>query len=377
MSIESAYDFPLPGFWSNLTGAEQVYEIDGARYLLRQLGEYLLYRRADNNCVEHTLFVPYRNTRNDVRDENAVTLSLWEDDVQEAADFQDGSESTDFETPLTPPVYAQSVFAEQIASGESGRVALYSCPSARDCTVLLFFRQDGTGFFLDYHAANDYSAYEPTEQVNFVWDGAAYGIADGAEILTVKCEPLELLCRDIFAVQVWPQMKDPFVSYLATPDALMVWECGSEAELKRITTCIFHIQAQEWAELMTYADPFDWEYDDVSDPFGEEHDDIVRMSYVSKREQHPGGPAIRWTRKISELCRIAFRFNVFTGHKWEYSRYLGHTRRKSYELQPLKLEFPITPPSAHERAEALLTLWDWLEGKVSEAERQAYCGVGE
>ena len=363
--MESAYDFPLPGFWSDLTGAEQVFDIGGARYLLRQLGEYLLYRRADNNCVEHTLFVPYRSAQ----------LSLWEEDVQEPSLSQDDSDAYDFEKPLTPFVYAQSVFADQIARGESGRAALYSCPAARDCNVILFFRQDGTGFFLDYHAANGYSAHEPTEQVNFVWDGTAYGVAKSAEILTVKWELLELLCRDIFVVQVWPQMKDPFVSYLATPDAPMVWECGSEAELKRITTCIFHIQAQEWAELMTYADPFDWEYDDVSDPFGEEHDTIVRMGYVSKREQYPGGPATRWTPEISELCRIAFRFNVFTGHTWEYSRYLGHTRSKSYKLQPLKVEFIITPPSAHERAEALLTLWDWLEGKVSEAERRAYCGV--
>ncbi len=357
MTVESAYDFPLPGFWSDRAVAEQVCDIDGTRYLLRQLDEHVLYRVSDRNCVEHTFFVPYRtasgrkrsgsrqpaetNTRTSRHRYNALAARIRK----------------------PPRMYSQSVFTKQISKGENGRVTLYCCPDARDCNTILFFRQDGTGYFLDFHTANGYSRHEPTEQVDFVWDGTRYDIAGGAGILTAKWAQLEPLCHEVFTKQVWRRMKNPFVRYKKTPDAPLVWQRGSQEELFRISHCIFHTQPGDWSELELQA-PDKWTIENHC--FG--------LIYVAEMEASAGGASKDWPERIRALCDLAFQHNTFTGYQWVYSRY-NKSRRKSYTMQPLTLTCRIAPPSAHERAEALLTLWDWLEDKVSEAERRAYCGV--
>ena len=326
MSVESAYDFPLPGFWSDRAVTEQVCDIGGKRCLLRQLGDYLLYRMADNDRVEHTLFVPYRGS---------------------------GTRQ-----------YSKEVFANQIGAGENGRVALYSCPQALDCSALLLFRQNKTGFFLDYQTANGYSAHIPTEQVDFSWNGLPRGIASGKDILTVKWPQLEALCGDVFTAQVWPRMKNPFVRAADLRDARLAWKCGSQEELARLTHCIFHTQPGDWAEL---------EAQDGRAWLIKNH--CIPLTYKADMPQRPGGPPKYGVSRIRALCRLAFQYNTFTGHEWKYQRYANRERRKSYKATPLELTCRIGPPSAHERAEALLTLWEWLEGKVKEKQRRVYCGM--
>ena len=323
MSVKPAYDFPLPGFWSNHAVAEHVCDIDGRRYLLRQLDQFMLYRLAERNCVEHTFYVPYRRSamrRNDVLAKPGVSI-------------RDGSSVPPIRQALTPPVYSQKMFAEQIANGEQGRVVLYSCPEARDCSSLLFFRQDGTGFFPDFHAANGYSAHEPTEQVNFVWHENAQGIASGAAILTAGWPQMEALCREVFIGQVWPRMKDPFVSFADTPDAPLVWKRGSQRELFHITHCIFHTHPGEWAELEAhYARP--WAVEDHS----------IHLHYQAEMAEHRGGTLQKWPKRIHNLCAIAFRHNTFTGYKWEYLRYEGRTRRQGYKASRLIQSCIVAPP---------------------------------
>lgn len=350
MSVKQAYDFPLPGFWSNHAVAEYVCDLDGRRYLLRQLDQFMLFRLAERNCVEHTFFVPYR--RSALRGKPGVSI-------------RDGSSVPPLRQALTPPIYSQKMFAEQIANGEHGRVALYSCPEARDCSPLLFFRQDGTGFFPDFHTANGYSAHEPTEQVDFVWHENAQGIAVGADILTADWPQMEALCREVFIGQVWPRMKDPFVSFADTPDAPLVWKCGSQQELFHITHCIFHTHPGEWTALEAH----------VNQPWLTQNH-CISVIYEAEMQQRAGGvPTKHWPKRIRALCHLAFQHNTFTGYKWEYHRYEGRTRRQGYKAKPLGQGCSIAPPSAHERAEALLTLWDWLEDKVTEEQRRAYLGV--
>ena len=322
MRVESAYDFPLPGFWSDRAVTEYVCDIGGSRYLLRQLDTYLLYRKADNNCLEHTFFVPYHNTQN--------------------------------------AVYSQQVFAEQMKKGENGRAALYTCPEARDCTALLFFRQDGTGFFPDFDSANSYCAHEPKEVVPFEWKEIAREIASNLDILTAQPRHITALCHKVFTEQVWRRMKDPFVRHTDLPDVPLTWKCGSEAELTRLTTCVLHTQPGEWAMIQ------------AQEGMWSDENDFLPVVYQAKMLKRPGGPSSVVSKRIQALCRLAFQHNTFVGHEWKYQRYVSRKRSKSYTAKPCELLCYIAPPSAHERAESLLILWDWLEDKVSEDERRAY-----
>lgn len=354
MTVQSAYKFSLPGFWSDRTEAELVCDLNGRRYLLRMLDDFVLFRLADDNRVEHTFFMPFRGPT--VRSTDTFTKSdVWTRSGSSIALLRGG---------LGPPVYMEEVFAEQIARGEYGRVALYSCPEARDCSPLLFFWPDGAGFFLDYDTANGYSEHEPEELVEFAWEGTAQGIADSVDILTVQWPHLELLCRNVFTTQVWPRMKDPFVRNADLVDAPLAWKCGSQEELIRITHCIFHTQPGEWSEIEEQSG-MEWRI----------VNHCIPLFYAAEMEPHPGGPGVQWTGRIGALCKLAFRYNTFTGHKWEYNRYEGKTRRECYRVKPIQLTCRLAPPSAHERAESLLTLSEWLEGKVSEEERRAYLGL--
>ena len=333
MSMEQAYNFPMPGFWSDRSVAEYVFNIDESRYLLRQLDAYMLYRVVKNNCVEHTLFVPYRQFK-------------------------------PLKNPQTAPLYSQKEFAEQISAGANGRVALYACPEARDCNPLLFFHQNGTAFFADYNTANGYSGHESAEEIKFAWNGNARGITNISDILEVPWPQLKALCHDVFTTQVWPRMSNPFVSYAELPDAPLVWKCGSQEELTHITHCIFHTEPDEWADLEA-RDGRTWQI--------ENH--CIPLAYAAEMLRRPGGPPKHGSERIRALCRLAFQHNTFTGYEWHYHRYANRKRQKCYKAKPLEVVCRIAPPSAHERAESMLTLWDWLKGKVSENRRRAYLGM--
>ncbi len=342
MKIDIAPHFPLPGFWSDRACAEVVYEFDGQRYHLRQLDKHILYRTADRDSLEHTLYVPCRAMPGTPNRPLSKTEKTW-----------------------TPAVYPETVFMEQVRAGESGRLALYACPSARDCVAALFFTPDGTGKFMDYYTANRYSAHEAGQTLNFLWDGIKYDIAEFADVLTCDWETLLPLCEDVFTQQVWPRMKDPYVACDEFPDEPFMFDCGSREELEYITRCIFHANSLAFAGAVSaHSIP------------------IVYHAHTSK---HQGGffETKQWSlsspldEAAKRLCRLAYTHNAFQGGTWKYSRYRENTRRKSYRFEPNELLVSVASPSAHERAEALLTLFDWLEGKVTERERRTLLGLEE
>ena len=340
MKINIAPDFPLPGFWSDRACAEAVYEFDGQRYYLRQMDKHILYRTADRNSVEHTLYVPCRAMPGTPLRPLRKNEKTW-----------------------TPAEYPEEVFREQIRAGQNGRLALYACPAARDCMAALFFAPDGTGKFLDYYTTNNYSAHDAGQALDFFWGGVTYGIENYADILTCEWEKLLPLCVEVFMEQVWPRMRDPYVSYAELPDEPSGFTCGSYKELEHITRCICHADAGMFVDT------------------AEQTSAIVE--YHANTSKVQGGleargykfNSIPLSAGAASLCRLAFTHNKFDGGTWKYSRYRENTRLKSYHLEPAKLFVHAALPSAHERAEALLTLYDWLEDKVSDRERQHLLGL--
>ena len=72
------------------------------------------------------------------------------------------------------------------------------------------------------------------------------------------------------------------------------------------------------------------------------------------------------------MLTLIFTHNEFTGSEWQYteSSVIGLDTHGPVRELPSELFLEIYTPSAHERAEALLSLSDWLDGKVSEEEKR-------
>ena len=79
-------------------------------------------------------------------------------------------------------------------------------------------------------------------------------------------------------------------------------------------------------------------------------------------------------KRLKFLCELALCGNVFIGMKWVS---LIDSGNDYSELQMLAQHVYVTvqPPSAHERAESLLSVFDWLEDKVSETKRRKLLGL--
>ncbi len=335
MRVDIAPPFPLPGYWSDRACAEVVYEFDGQRYYLKQMDKHMLYRTAERNSPEYTLYVPCQ-----ARPDTPANLL------------------NENESARAPTVYPEDVFREQVRAGLNGRVAMYACPQARDCVAALFFSPDGMGKFLDYYTANSYMAHKLEESLYFLWKGGRHGIANRADVLTCDWQTLLPLCEDVFKHQVWPRMEDPFVSYAETNDEPASFTCGSCEELQHITRCICHADATLFADA--------------------EDTRRAAVTYHARTSRQQGGlqerPRFGYRSPASlfatELCTLTFVHNTFQGGSWNFNGYGVHSRRESYYLRPAVIMIDAAPPSAHERAEALLTLYDWLEGKVTESERR-------
>lgn len=144
--------------------------------------------------------------------------------------------------------------------------------------------------------------------------------------------------------------------------------CGSEEELRRVTTWACHINPDVFAKVI--AAEFEYVAQCKTCKGFHSQFDISREAYC-KVHGYPADYLERWGTLI-------LKHNQFTGTQWE--RIVIKTSPCSpavpvygfpcYREIPAEFIVRIHPPSAHERAEALLALSEWLDGKVSEQEKR-------
>ena len=332
-TYHSDWYFPLPGFWKDKEVAEAKYKFDGQEYTLRQfdslrpLDRYILYRTKDRLTPEHTLWV-------------ASSAAL----AGTGRSYQENGMT------CLPAVYPEDAFREQVRAGQTGRLALYECPYARDCVAALFFASDGTGRFLDYYTADTYGAHDAGQTIDFQWDGAKYGIRAFADILTCKWKMLMRLCEEVFLRQVWPRMTNPYVGYGEMPDEPFSFVCGSQKALEDITRCICHV--------------------DMTDKKNAYATYLARTSTTREDVRSNSDGSVLSLAKSLRLRRLALAHNTFQGGTWKYSAFRDNTRRSAYKLMPEKIQVAVTPPTASERDRARHKLYVWLDGKVSDMERR-------
>ena len=142
-------------------------------------------------------------------------------------------------------------------------------------------------------------------------------------------------------------------------DIPLVWQSGTEEELRWVTRAI----------CLTEPDLFDSKekvtavYRAASDTkrsgflFVERRGLFLREHYVSPR--------------LMVLCELAIRVNACRGMRWIDAT--GDSGK--LQKQAIRIRVTMDPPSAHEKAEAILTLLDWCEGKLFDPRKRERCGL--
>ncbi len=351
MAITKAPFYPLGGFWLDKSLVEAVYDVDGQKYHARQLGRYVYYHAEGADSIEQTCFVCC---------DDAGGATDWPSKAKEESRAKEVSFNAE-KGVSADAVYPQAAFAAQVRAGECGRYALYSSRTYRDGDMIMLLRQDGAGTCLHEKQVFMQEAPEPQYRTDFEWDGRAIGISSPADILTAPWRSVAGLCEAVLRNQVLPRMADPFVSYGETPDEPFGWNCGSEQELERLTRCILHIHPRLFKSNRAQAG--------ASRSYRTQNE--LQIRYKATTSQELGGsnaPPNEVT--LCDLLQLAFKDNEFRGGRWERAYDCKETRRLCYKVNPEVRQFYVLPPSAHERAEAMLFLYDWLEDKVTEQERR-------
>jgi hypothetical protein len=135
--------------------------------------------------------------------------------------------------------------------------------------------------------------------------------------------------------------------------------CGSEEELRRVTTWICHVRTPLFAENTLAVIVYGSFYDPEAELEG-----VLWATEDKKGNGCMLGEPQAECDYSRVWCSWVLQYNKFQGTEWVRGTYIG------WEEIPLQISVKVYPPSAHERAEALLALSEWLDGKVSEQEKR-------
>ena len=266
-------------------------------------------------------------------------------------------------------------FLEALRQGKWGRFVSFA-PGCKygPLHAYLFLRRDGTGFYKEFYGGYGASQYT----VPFEWHCDALELPHFQAILTLPIRGREAqwtkFCNDILEEQINPQLPDPFID--SSEVVPFRFTCGSEAELRRVTTWILHCAGESDNVFALGAANVYYEAWTPNNAgglcAGEDYWTTGIKDYVD-----PNNTSARLWR----LLQLAFQQNTFQGHEWTlpYDKYPQDCHRRSEwgVKNRHSCHVRVVPPSAHERAESLLCLAEWLDGKVSDAEKDRLLNVDE
>ncbi len=149
--------------------------------------------------------------------------------------------------------------------------------------------------------------------------------------------------------------------------------CGSDEELRRVTTWACHVLPDAFAEsthhwlakqneiVFCYTSPCkSWQWEEAQ----------CKIACAEGMRDY-----------LWQWGKLVLKYNLFTGTQWtpHCQKEVQTTWRdiiapSGFSLwlfveEPFLFIVRVHPPSAHERAEALLALSEWLDGKVSDEEK--------
>ena len=259
--------------------------------------------------------------------------------------------------------------------GQWGRFVTFT-PGGRygRLRAMLYLRPDATGYFRGAYC-DDWLDEEP---IDFTWQPSELGLREARDILTAPLigqeSRWEAFCQRLLDEQIAPRFPDPLATREEFVDRPLRYLCGSEAELKQVTTWICHCHNDldtlfaNGPAKITYLARVEgehcglWTVNNYTLP--------VYSRYVtySTHGQPPCPPTLK------TLLGLAFDYNTFEGHSWHPRRGWEHVeaccRRGDWQVDSDWYSATVVRPSAHERAESLLCLFEWLEGKTAPETRQ-------
>jgi len=225
----------------------------------------------------------------------------------------------------------------------------------------LFFETDGTGFAMHANTAKDQKramwAVE-WDRVDFRWDDLP-GMED---VLAAPVEDLREPCTRLFEERINRNLRMPVLDHGDLPRTPLTWLSGSEADFRWLTKAICLTEPK----LMDAEGPIVVVYR------AEMKGRRGCFLHVERGTRYQGD---RYTsRRLMTLCELAFRLNPCTGTEW-YDRSSSYSNHRQLQESALRLKIEIETPTAHEKAEAYLTLLDWIEDKLHDPAKRARCGL--
>ena len=300
--------------------------------------------------------------------------------------------------PFAPPgITAGTLTPEQFANawerGEVGRVV--GCkPGGKYApyTYTLLLYPDGIGRYL-HNGAN----------LEFTWNWQQMGLespedlphADIIELDSRTDGLFSRYCADIVEQQISRRLKNPFLEPGELQNNPFVFSCGSEEELRRVTLWICHSAPEIFPDSLNtgsevriawYRAPTERrqarfgivEANPNDAPRWRPNTRGRRRAEFEVVEENPyhshDGKKLQMPRAQALMSEV-YKRNAFTGWQWRRQSVRSPMRRDDYRLVPCEVSVLVYPPSAHERAEALLALSDWLEGKVPPKKRMRLLGL--
>ena len=241
-----------------------------------------------------------------------------------------------------------------ILFGERGRcIGFISRRMGKGRCLYLSFDTEGSGFALHLDFPNGNEATTRAirhERVDFRWDDFHTMTYD---LLWAPVEQLEDFCEEFVEARVHSQLREVDPLRASIP---LGWQSGCRNAFEQLVRAIF----------LTEPDLFN-EQEPVTAVF--------RATIPGKRggflyaEREFEERYI--SRRVVALCELAFRLNWFVGMRW-----IDHPC-SPFDVQRAaeRVRIMVEPPSAHERAEAFLTLVDWLDDKLYDPAKRSLAGL--
>ncbi len=319
-------------------------ELDGGSYVTRQMDRYLLFRDLNTPVAEDALFLP------------ATTSAEF---AQVLKKSRAGRCIMHVSPCMAPGQGISPFFAYTPDCAEQGHC------------VYLFFEREGTGFALHLDARfgrwwprlkSDATVTEfwqiRHERVEFRWDDL---LSVTPDVLSAPVSELRGLCEELFKTRINPKLHAPYTYPEDRQEIPLAWETGSEQELRTLTRAICHTEP----DLFTDQQPVTAVYRATTPHRRGGFLFLERKGGYGQNNQHIVNA------RLVALCELTFRLNPFVGYRWmEHYGPRGNKKRAAERVRVI-----VEPPSAHDKAEALLTLVDWLDAKLYNTEKRAKFGL--
>lgn len=257
---------------------------------------------------------------------------------------------------------AKSLLKKVYPQGEFGRYYCHQYGEYPDFHMFVFM-PDGQGFYTEDRYSSVFLDPQELDWSDTLKQSTLPKVSDTKGALTEWTEvEFGLFMEPIFD-QAIDELDDPYFSPDGTDDKELSFTSGSQEELEQITRVICATEPSLFSQPVKWGENLTIRYEAAGDYSDGGFD--AEYSYL------PEGVPL--SQRITTLIELAYEYNSFTGHSWEYNDG-AYDRQSGYDKSAITIEVEVPKPSAHEIMAAAAQLEEWLQGKVPTSELQSLLG---